>query len=381
MGKRVGRAVSTALRKSAARFAFVFEGALFSAALVISAQASAAGTPPDAASGPQTQPGSADLSKVTLVVGQQGSDNNLGFIKSHLFDDTPYKIQYALFQSPTATLTALASGRVDIANNLSQWTLTQGAAAATTPWTAATAPYRTVLVTGPDPSAHLDRFVIVASRQSGITDIHQAKGKRWGYIPGASPNLLAYVVLHRLGWTPNDIQTVALDGTNQALALETGRVDVIFNVTDNVAAAIQHGAKVLGTAQDYGLTVYTGYQANSRAIDDPVKGRAIADFVHRLVLYHNWVVQHPKASQAALVEGLHETPAQAADVYLRSRLIPIAPGDIAAYSQQLSDFALQTGLIHQHVDAAALLDNRFANDIDNTLKETDFKAHLQASYH
>ncbi len=323
----------------------------------------------------------ADLRGVTLVIGEQGSDTHLGFVKSHLFDDTPYRIRYATFQSPTATLTALAAGKIDLANNLSQWTLTQGAAAATTPWTRINVPYRTVLVTGPDPAAKLDRFVIVASRASGITDIHQSKGKRWGYVPGAAPNLVANAVMHQLGWSPSDVEPVAVDGSNQALALETGRVDVIFNVIDNAAGAIQHGAKLLGTAQEYGLTIYTGYQANSKAIADPLKGRAIGDFVHRLVLYHDWLVSHPREAQQALVEGLHETPAQAAAVYEHARLVPIPPAEVAAYSQKIADFALETGLIHQHVDAAALLEDKYGKDIAETLKAVHFQAHLQASYH
>ncbi len=322
----------------------------------------------------------ADLNGVTITVGQQGSDTQFGFIASHLFDDTPYRIKYATFQSPAATLTALASGNVDIANNLSQWTLTQGAAAASPPWTIKTAPYRTVLVTGLDKTVALDRFVIAASKASGITDIKQAKGKRWGIIPGSSLNLFAYVVLNKLGWSKEDVQIVNLDSTNQSLALETGQVDLLFNVTDNVAGAVQHGARIIGSAQDYGLTIYTGFQANSRAIDDPLKGRAIEDFVRRLVLYQNWLVLHPKEQQAALVEGLHLSTAQAAQVYRYTRLVPIAPGEIASYSQQLSDFALKTGLIRQRVDAAALLDNRYAKVIDETVKQTNFFANLKSSY-
>lgn len=325
-------------------------------------------------------PTNADLKGVTLTVGQQGSDTQFGFLASGIFDDAPYQIRYATFQSPSATLTALASGNVDIANNLSQWTLTQGAAAASPPWTFRTAPYRTVLVTGPDPSAALDRFVVAASKASGIKDIRQAKGRRWGLIPGSSLNLFAYVVLQKLGWSVHDVQIVNLDSTNQALALETGRVDIIFNVTDNVAAAVQHGATVLGFARDYGLTVYTGFQANSRAIEDPLKGRAIEDFVRRLVLYQNWLVLHPHEQQTALINGLHLSPAQAAEVYRYTRLVPVAPGQIAAYSQQLTDFALQTGLIRQRVDAAALLDNRYAKVIEATLQETHFLANLKASY-
>ncbi|WP_213765518.1 ABC transporter substrate-binding protein [Caballeronia sp. dw_19] len=321
-----------------------------------------------------------DLSQVTITVGQQGGDTQFGFLASGLFDQTPYQIKWATFQSPTATVNALASGHVDIANGLSQWTAIQSASAATPPWTPGTAPYKTVLVTGPDGSVALDRFVMVASRASGITNILQSKGKRWGIILGSSLNLFAYVVLHKLGWSKEDVQIVNLDSTNQVLALETGRVDVSFTVTDNLPAAIQQGARVLGTAHDYGLTVFTGFVANTDSLDDPLKGKAIEDFVRRLVLYQNWLVLHPKEAQDALVRGLHLTPAQAALVWNYTRLIPEAPANIVNSSQQLTDFAFSTALIRQRVEAAALLDNRFAEVIRQAVDTSNFAANLKASY-
>ncbi|MCO1459995.1 hypothetical protein L0Z10_30175 [Burkholderia multivorans] len=71
-------------------------------------------------------------------------------------------------------------------------------------------------------------------------------------------------------------------------------VDIAFTVTDNLPAALQQGARVLGTAHDYGLTLFTGFVANTHALNDPLKGNAIEDFVRRLVLYQNWLVLHPR---------------------------------------------------------------------------------------
>ncbi|MDR8763923.1 ABC transporter substrate-binding protein [Burkholderia multivorans] len=323
---------------------------------------------------------SADLRKVTLTIGQQGNDTQFGFLASGLFDHMPYEVKWATFQSPSATVSALANGNVDLANGLSQWTAIQGAATALPAWTPATAPYKTVLVTGPDDSVTMDRFVVVASAGSHITNIRQAKGKRWGIIPGSSLNLFAFVVLEKLGWSRQDVELVNLDSTNQQLALESGRVDVAFTVTDNLPAALQRGAHVLGTAHDFGLTIYTGFVANTRALDDPLKSRAFEDFVRRLVLYQNWLAQNPQKAQEALVQGLHLSATQAALVWKYTRLIPQPPANIAASSQKLIDFALNTGLIKRHVDANALLDNRYAAVIQNTVDTSHFFANLKASY-
>jgi sulfonate transport system substrate-binding protein len=348
----------------------------------------AAGIPAAAVLAACGSSGSAQLQKsssaedgVTINVGQQGSDTQSGFNASGLFNDTPYKIQYSTFSSPADNLTALATGKVDVTNNVSQWTATQAAASAATPWTAATAPYKNVLVSAPGNPEHYSRFVIAASRQSGVTSIEQAKNKRWGIIPGSSLELFAYVTLHKLGWSVNDVDFIDLDATNQVIAIQTGRVDVIFNVMDNLVAPLSQGAKVIGTAYEYGLTIYTGFLANENSLNDPAKGKALDDFTKRMVEYQNWYNTHAAQAQAADVQFEELTAPQAKAVWEYARVIPEAPtAAIAAYSQSLSDFALKSGLIAKNVSVAAVLDDRYAATINAALKTTNLVANLKASY-
>lgn len=324
---------------------------------------------------------SSDLSGVTIKVGGQGSDNQAGFVASGLFKDAPYTIEYPTFPSPANTLTALASGKIDIANNVSQWTATQASAGEATPWTSTTAPYKNILVSAPGNPQDFSRFVIAASKQSGITDIAKAKGKKWGIIPGSSLNLFSEVVLKKLGWTRDDVKVVNLDATNQVLALQSGQVDVLFNVTDNLAPALSTGAKIIGTANDYGLTLYTGYLASTQSLADPKKDAAIKDFTKRLVEYQDWYITHPDEAQKALVDFNHVTPEQATQIWEYSRILPKAPSaEVATYSQSLADLAQQVGLINKKVDASTLLDDRYASTIEDALKSTDLVADLKASY-
>jgi sulfonate transport system substrate-binding protein len=320
-------------------------------------------------------------SGVTITVGQEGSDTQAGFDASGLFTGTPYTIRYATFASPTDILTALAKGDVDVANNVAQWTATQAAAAATPVWTAATAPYKNILVSAPGNPEHYARFVVAASRQSGITSIQQAKHKRWGIIPGSSLELFAYVVLDKLGWSVKDIDVVSLDATDQVLAVQNGQVDVLFNVMDNLVTALAQGAKVIGTAYDYGLTIYTGFLANENSLNSAAKGKALEDFTKRMVEYQNWYNTHPAPAQAADVQFEDLTAAEAKAVWEYARVIPEAPSAaIAAYSQSLTDFAVKVGLIDKQVNAAGLLDDRYASVINATVKSTNLLANLQASY-
>jgi sulfonate transport system substrate-binding protein len=318
---------------------------------------------------------------VTINVGQQGSDTQAGFDASGVFASAPYKIQYSSFASPADNLTALATGKVDVTNNVAQWTATQAAASASTAWTTATAPYKNILVSAPGNPQHYSRFVIAASRRSGITSIEQARHKRWGVIPGSSLELFAYTVLHKLGWSVKDIDIISLDATNQVLAVQTGRVDVLFNVMDNLVAPLAQGARVIGTAYEYGLTVYTGFLANEKSLNDPAKGKALEDFTKRMVEYQNWYNTHAAQAQAADVKFEELTAPQAKVVWEYARVIPEAPTPaIAQYSQSLADFALSAGLIDKKVSAAALLDDRYASTINAALKSTNMLANLKASY-
>ncbi|MFC9763964.1 ABC transporter substrate-binding protein [Rhodococcus jostii] len=322
-----------------------------------------------------------DPSGVTITMGQQGGETEAIFEASGAFADAPYKVEYATFASPADTLTALATGNVDIGNNLAQWTATQGAAAAKPAWTEETAPYRNILVNVPSDKPDFGRFVVAASAQSGIENIEDAKGKKWGFLPGSSTNLLAAKVLQKLGWTFDDVESVSLDSTNQVLALETGQVDVLFNPRDNIVGAIANGATVLGTAADYDLNVYTGYLANTKSLDDPNKAAALEDFSARLVKAQDWYVQNPEAAQRALVDFRKVTPEQAKTIWEYTRVLPTAPNDeLKEYSQQLADTALEFSLLKNEVDATVLLDDRFADTIDKTLADTDYAAHFDASY-
>ncbi|MFF3571977.1 ABC transporter substrate-binding protein [Nocardia jiangxiensis] len=314
-------------------------------------------------------------------MGQQGGETEAIFKASGAFADAPYKVEYATFSSPAETLTALANGNVDIGNNLAQWTATQGAAAAKPAWTTKSAPYRSILVNVPSDKPDFDRFVVAASAQSGIKNIKDAKGKKWGFLPGSSTHLLAAKVLQKLGWTFHDVEPVNLDSTNQVLALQTGQVDVLFNPRDNIVGALANGATVLGTAADYGLNVYTGYLANTKSLKNPKKAAALRDFSARLVRAQDWYVQNPKAAQQALVDFRKVTPEEAETIWEYTRVLPTAPNDeLKKYSQQLADTAVEFGLLKHDVDATVLLDDRFADTINKTLADTDYVAHFNASY-
>jgi sulfonate transport system substrate-binding protein len=325
--------------------------------------------------------GGVDLGGVTITIGQQGAETEAIFIESGAFADAPYRVEFARFTSPTETLTALAAGRVDIANNVAQWTATQASAAVTPLWDERTAAYKNVLVNAPGNPEKFERFVVAASAKSGITDIRDAKGKIWGVMPNAAGHLFAAKVLLKLGWTLDDVNIAYLDSTNQSIALQTGSVDLIFNPRDTFLAALQSGARILGDAHQYDYTVYTGYLTNVKSIEDPIRGIAIRDVVLRIIRSMDWFVLNPEKAQEAYRRYLKLTPEQARLTweYMRFRLLPPSR-EIADYSQELADIATNFGLLKTKVNARALLDDKFAADIEKEISKLKYNEHLAASY-
>ncbi|MGH3247306.1 MAG: ABC transporter substrate-binding protein [Trebonia sp.] len=322
-----------------------------------------------------------DLSGISLNVGQELSTATAGFAASGLFASAPYQIKYSLFQSPTDTLTALAASKVDISYNDAFWTATQAASAASPAYTASTAPYKAVLALGPGDPENNARFVIAASKQSGITDVTQAKGKRWGITPGSSLQLFADTVLAKLGWTDKDITVVSQNNTEYESELETGEVDISFATVDNISVALSRGARVIGIAYEYGLTIYVGILASTKALDNSLKNQAIEDYTRRMVQYQNWYNLNPGKAQAALVSGQELTAAQAKTSWTYARVLPTPVSSaVQAYSQKLATFGYQKGLLTSKVDIAALMDNRYASTVNAALKSTDYTANIKRSY-
>jgi hypothetical protein len=185
----------------------------------------------------------------------------------------------------------------------------------------------------------------------------------------------------KLGWTDKDITVVSQNNTEYESELETGQVDISFDTVDNISVALSRGAKVIGTAYEYGLTIYVGILANTKALDNSLKNQAIEDYTRRMVQYQNWVQpepgqspggpgQRPGADRGAGEDVLDLRPGAA-----RPRLVG-RPGPLP----EARRLRLQKGLLTSKVDIAVLMDNRYASTINEALTSTDYTANLKQSY-
>jgi sulfonate transport system substrate-binding protein len=322
-----------------------------------------------------------DLSQVTIRFGQQGSETEALWVASGVFDNVPYTVEYQTFTSPTNTLAALANGDLDIANNLATWTVTQSAAGAGESWDASTVPYQIVLMNTPTTYKEYERFSVAASAQSGIKDLKEIKGRKFGFLPGTSNHLVAANVLKSLGLTFDDVEVVTLDNTNQVLAFETGEIDVFVTPIDNITKALGEGATLLGKAGDFGVSINTGYFVHTGSLLDPAKKAALEDVVVRIIEAQNWSLLHPDEAQASIAKYRKFTADQAKSAWEYQRYLPAPPSqEIVTSEQQLVETATEYGLLDKSVDVSVLYNDVFSEAITAKLAEVDFQKNFDASY-
>ncbi|MGI4812738.1 MAG: ABC transporter substrate-binding protein [Janthinobacterium lividum] len=323
----------------------------------------------------------AALSKITLNIGQNNGELEPLYRASGAFDGTPYKIKFSSFNNALDNYTALAAGNVDVSDS-AVTTAQQLQQSAAVPWTAATAPIKTILVRVSDYPGSLPKYVVIAGSKSGITQLNAntLKGKKFAYSPGANNYLVYLATLKYFGVKPSELRPVQLDTTANSLALLSNNVDLVSGSIELYGAAIDDGAKIVSSSAKLGLPLLSGILANTDALNDHLKGAAIKDFVVRYIKFQDWFTTHPAAAQAAYVNGRHFTKAQAETAWRSSRIffVPVST-ETVAQAQQVSNLLYDAGAFTKKLDASVIFDDRFSKLVEQTLTDTHFAANLKAS--
>lgn len=323
----------------------------------------------------------ADLSQVTLNIGQNNGELEPLWRRSGVFADTPYKIEFSSFQNTLDNLTALAAGNIDVSSNSLNSAL-QLEQSSDVPWTSETAPVKVVIVRLNNYSGSPEPFVVMAASNSGITKLsaETVRGKRFAFSPGGINYLVYLATIKSLGLTPKDVEPIELNTTANALALLNNSVDLVSGTVELYGAALENGAKIVGASSKLGLVLQSGILANTKALSDPSKSAAISDFLARYVKYENWFNTHPKEAEAAYVEGRHFTEMQAQTAWLYGRvLLKKVDADTAHGLEGVTDLLIEAGKFQRKDDVTALLDDRYTKTITDQLQNSDFEKNLYSS--
>ncbi|WP_437677625.1 ABC transporter substrate-binding protein [Sorangium sp. So ce131] len=312
-------------------------------ALLMAACSKAEDSPAPTGTGDQP---AVDLKTVTLRVGEQTGIVKSGLEVAGQLEGIPYTIEWATFTAGPPLLEAINADAVDI-----------GAVGDTPPIfaQAAGAPIRIVAVSRNRP----EYKAILVPQGSSIKAFRELKGKKVAVAKGSSGHYLLLAALRRDGLRMADIVPVYMNPNDAQPAFANGDVDAWAVWEPHVANNVRQGAVKLldGT----GLTDALQFQVSSeKALADPGKAAAIADYLTRSNRAQEWANDHKDvwARKFAEVTKLPLEVAQDMFTHHEPRYVPIDDG-IAKAQQEMADAFFQEGLLPQGIEVSRVFDDRF----------------------
>lgn len=302
-----------------------------------------AGGSPVAATGAGA--GAPDLSKVTLVLGDQVRLLQTKAEAAGVLKDLPYTIQWASFQGAAPLFEAVVSGDVDTA------------IAADTPALAAAAGGARVKVVAASVSSPT-AVAILVQPDSPIRTVADLKGRSVivSSARGSVAHFLLFGALREAGLKPEDVNTGFLLPSDAAVAFSSGKIDAWATFGTYQAAAEIRGARVLrnGVGINSGIGVLA---ASDAALANAGKRAALADVLQRLARSNVWANAHPK-EYGEVFQRLTGLPPDVTRLHVsrdRPQLRPV-DSEIVRQLQEVADTFYQARLFPRRVDASKLVD-------------------------
>ena len=223
--------------------------------------------------------GSVDLSKVTLIVGDQKGGSKALLTAAGELDDVPYKIQWQEFTSGPPLLEALNAGSIHI-----------GGVGNTPPLFAAAAKGEFQAVQAATYGGTGD--AIVVPKGSPIKTVADLKGKTVGVAEGSSANYNLLAQLDQVGLKYDDVQVQNLQPADALAAFSSGHLDAWAIWEPFTSQAEQEaGARVITTGKGL-VNGYVFQIASQPALDDPATTAALKDYVGRIATAQVWSQTH-----------------------------------------------------------------------------------------
>jgi sulfonate transport system substrate-binding protein len=298
--------------------------------------------------------GSVDLSKVTLVVGDQKGGSQALLQAAGKLDDAPYKIQWKTFTSGPPLLEALNAGAIDI-----------GGVGNTPPLFAAAANSKMKVVYGASMGAKGD--AIVVPKGSDIRSVADLEGKKVAVAEGSSANYNLLAQLAKAGLSYHDVSVQNLQPADALAAFTAGHVDA-WAIWDPYTsqAQVESGAKVLvdGSGLVNGMTFQA---ANPDALDDKATAAAIKDYLGRLEKAQVWSNTHRDtwAKVWSQETGLSQAVTRKAVDRRVAKPVKISPA-VTTSEQKMADAFVKAGLLPQHFDVGDYFTDQFSSTVPSS---------------
>jgi sulfonate transport system substrate-binding protein len=293
--------------------------------------------------------GKVDLSKVTLIVGDQKGTSAKALLTAAGLEDTPYKVEWKEFTAGPPLLEALNSNAIHV-----------GMVGNTPPIFAAAAGGTFKMVATASYTGKGD--TILVPKGSTIRDVADLKGKKVAVVEGSSANYNLLAQLEKAGLKYSDIKVQNLQPADALAAFSNGHVDawVVWDPYTS-QAIVDEGARVLANGD--GLVNGLNFQvASQSALDDPATTAALRDYVNRITKAQLWSGAHQQdwAKVWAEQTGLSEEVTLAA---AKNRPVTPKPIDqsVIDSEQEMADTFTENGLIPDEVDVSSFFTDEFAD--------------------
>jgi sulfonate transport system substrate-binding protein len=293
--------------------------------------------------------GEVDLSKVTLIVGDQKGTSAQDILSAAGLEDTPYKIEWKEFTSGPPMLEALSAGAIHV-----------GQVGNTPPIFAAAAGGEFKVVQAITYTGLGD--AIVVPKGSPITDVSQLKGKKVAVAKGSSANFNLVAQLEKAGLTYGDVDVQDLQPADALAAFSAGHIDA-WTIWEPFTsqAEISEGGTVIATG-DGVVNGYGFHVASNEAIEDEATHAALADYLERVTSAQLWASDHSDEWAQTWATGTGLDPSITAAAAAK-RPVTVLPVDqtVIDSEQEMADTFAENGLIPDEVD----LDDWFTDEFND----------------
>ncbi|MFB5760734.1 ABC transporter substrate-binding protein [Paenibacillus medicaginis] len=307
---------------------------------------------------------SIDLSTVTLRVGQTGWSNlELGF-KAAGLSDTPYKVQYSVFQGGNLQLEAMAAGNIDL-----------GSTSEIPPLFASQAANGgNFKIIASFESTTLNQELVIP-KGSSIKSVADLKGKKVAYVNATTAHYFLAKMLEAAGLSWSDIEAVPLSTSDGLSALISGKVDALASYGNAIISAHQNGATELASAKDI-LSGNFLYETTPEAISDPAKHAAIVDYLTRLNKFYAWT----RSNQQQWAEITAANTKQPVEQALNTLKLGEAqqPSKLSsdfekaiASQQEVADTLAGLGLLKSDLDVSSIWSREFEEELQQITAESE----------
>ncbi|MBM7652319.1 ABC transporter substrate-binding protein [Neobacillus cucumis] len=289
--------------------------------------------------------GKVDLSKVTLVLGDQAGLTKSKVEASKVLEGTPYKVKWASFQGAAPLFEAVKSGSVDTAP------------AGDTPILTAAASGVPIKIMATNVSS-TESLGILVQKDSSIKTVSDLKGKTIA-ISSAQGSIAQHLVIEALkevGLTTNDVKIKFILPTDASAAFKAGEIEVWGTFDPYMTIAVNNGARVLRTGK--GISSGVGFlTVSEEALKDPGKKAALKDVVKRFEKAWEWQQDNKEEYDKlySKITGLPEDVSREINSKVNAEFRPVTESDIQAV-QKVADSFKEAGVLQKSVKVSELVD-------------------------